>query len=211
MLIFLIFSIITLSSYAQDKTIEKPNNEIKKIIIGISEKWTVLHAQPNGNSVCYAILYSEKQVGNQKKRNEQPYIMVHYFSAEKMRFSSYFGYKLYSGSSVNLSINSTQYQLNSIGEYAITSSSEQDHSIISNLQNSQELLIRGEGEKLQYSVDFYQTQGFQKAMEIMENHCGTTYNNSSFMKIVPSLQDIKEIEPPQEEKSTKDGSTKKDN
>ena len=67
---------------------EETKQQLTKNIIGTAKKWTILRADPNSNNVCYAILYVDDRKGNQNIEEETPYIMVHYFSEGRMRFSS---------------------------------------------------------------------------------------------------------------------------
>lgn len=165
-----------------------------KNIVGKSENWTVLKANPNGNDVCYAMLYTHNRRGNQKKQQEKPYIMVHYFSENKIRFSAYFGYNLIEGQPVNLSIDSTQYKISSVNEYAIAETATQDEEIISRLKTGNTLLIRGEGIDYSYSVDTYLLKGFAKAFKIMQKKCDSNANNSAFKTIVPERESLKKLQ-----------------
>ncbi|MFT4967497.1 MAG: hypothetical protein ACI9CD_000504 [Candidatus Deianiraeaceae bacterium] len=160
---------------------EKPN--LDKHIVGKAQKWTVLRANPNNKNICYAILYVNTRQGNQKVNAEKPYIMVHYFSRNKMRFSIYFGYNLIQKRPVHMSIDSTQYKLNPLKSYAIAKSITHENIIIDALKGSKKLLIRGEGKNYSYSVDQYITTGFEDALKIMVNKCSFNSNNSSFKKI----------------------------
>lgn len=169
------------------------NAEFTKNIIGKSQDWTVLKANPNDNTVCYAILYTHEHRGNQQPQEEKPYIMVHYFSEHKVRFSTYFGYTLLQEQPVHLSIDSTQYKISSMNEYAIAQSSEQDDQIISKLKSAKTLLIRGEGMNHSYSVDTYNVQGFDKAFEIMQEKCESNSNNSAFKTVVPEKESLKKL------------------
>ena len=167
--------------------------EFIKNIVGTSDEWTVLKANPNDNTVCYAMLYTQDRRGNQAEQKDKPYIMVHYFSENKIRFSTYFGYKLLEKHPVHLSIDSNQYKISSLNEYAITQSSLQDEEIINQMKGGNNLLIRGEGVNYTYSVDTYNIQGFAKAFEIMQENCDSNANNSAFETITPSKNDIKPI------------------
>lgn len=169
------------------------NTEFSKNIIGKSQDWTILKANPNNNTVCYAMLYTRERRGNQQTQEEKPYIMVHYFSEHKVRFSTYFGYILLQNHPVHLSIDSTQYKISSIDEYAIAQSAEQDDQIVTKLKSSNTLLIRGEGINHSYSVDTYNIQGFDKAFAIMQKQCDSSANNSTFKTIVPEKDSLKKI------------------
>lgn len=169
------------------------NTDFTKEIVGTSKNWTIIKANPNGNSVCYAILYTQARNGNQTVQAEKPHIMVHYFTETKVRFSKYFGYKLLEGQPVHLSIDSNQYKISSLNEYAIASSSQQDDEIIKKLKGASTLLIRGEGANYSYSVDTYNIEGFDKAFEIMQKNCDLNSNNSAFKKITPEKSDIKKL------------------
>ena len=167
--------------------------QVTKSVIGKSKKWTVLRANPKSNNVCYAILYVNKHKGNQKVEKEKPYIMVHYFSEGRTRFSIYFGYTLLKNKPIHLSIDSKQYKLSPLNEYAVSNTSLQDKQIIDQLKTSNNLLIRGEGKHYAYSIDLYDTVGFAKAFDIMQSHCNSSKEYSSFNTIVPSEQHLKKI------------------
>jgi hypothetical protein len=169
------------------------NAEFAKNIVGTSQGWTVLKANPNDNTVCYAMLYTQDRRGNQITEAEKPYIMVHYFSESKVRFSTYFGYNLLESQPVHLSIDSTQYKISPMNEYAITQSAQQDDEIIGKMKMAETLLIRGEGVNYSYSVDTYNLQGFDKAFEIMQENCDSNANNSAFTQIVPEKKSIKPL------------------
>ena len=167
---------------------------LNKEIIGKSKKWTVISANPNENNVCYGILYVTERQGNQKIEEETPYIMVHYFSAHKMRFSAYLGYKLLEERPVHISIDSTQYKMKPLEFYAIAESALQEEEIVNHIKNAQTILIRGEGKNYSYSVDKYEIDGFNEVFKVMQENCSFNDDNSTFATIVPSKKHIKKLE-----------------
>jgi hypothetical protein len=170
---------------------EETKQQLTKNIVGTAKKWTILRADPNSNNVCYAILYVDDRKGNQKIEEETPYIMVHYFSEGRMRFSSYSGYDLLQDRPVHMSIDSIQYKMNVINSYAMADSALQDEKIIEHLKTAQNVLIRGEGKNYSYSIDYYSPNGFAEAFKIMQFNCSSNINNSSFETIIPQKKYLK--------------------
>ena len=173
-------------------------NELQKTIIGKVGKWTALKANPNSNIVCYAILFAEKTKSNTKKNSgnnsiKKPYIAIHYFAEGRVRFSAYTGYELLTRRSVNVSIDSIQHKLSASGEYAITTNSNQDAEILQDIIDSNAMMIRSEGENYSYSIDFYEISEFPQVLKILQSHCDSTTNNSSFKGIVPTKKDLKAL------------------
>ena len=173
-------------------------NEFQKTIIGKVGKWTVLKANPNSNIVCYAILYAEKSKSNIKRNsgensNKKPYITIHYFSEGRTRFGAYIGYELLANRSVNISIDFIQHKLSASGEYAITTNANQDAEILQNLIDSNQMMIRWEGENYSYSIDFYNITEFPQVLTILQSNCDSTTNNSSFKGIVPTKKDLRPL------------------
>lgn len=189
---FTIFSIFicSLSVAAEDLNTQ---STLAKNIIGTSKGWTVLRANPNNKDVCYAIMYVENRQGNQKIEEERPYIMVHYFSKDRTRFSVYFGYQLET-KSVPMSIDSIQYKLTPLDSYGITDSPAQDAEIINQMQMAQTVLVRGEGKNYSYSIDEYSVDGFTEAFGIMQAKCGFNNDNSSFDTMIPTKKNLKPFE-----------------
>lgn len=178
--------------FAGKTEIKQPS--LTKESIGKSKQWTVIRANPNENNVCYGILYVTERKGNQKVEEETPYIMVHYFSANKMRFSVYLGYKLLQDRPVHISIDSTQYKIKPLEFYAIAESVSQEEEVIHHMKNAQTILIRGEGKDYSYSIDKYEIDGFPEVLKIMQENCSFNNDNSTFSTIVPTRKDIKKIE-----------------
>jgi hypothetical protein len=170
------------------------NDIFKKKIIGKVGKWTAIHATPKSRNVCYAILYSDERKSNEgKKKQEKPYIMVHYFSENKIRFSAYFGYQLLPNYNVSLSIDSVHYKLQSLGEYAIAESFQEDYDIINAMQDSTKLIMHSRGYNYSYAIDIYDLSNFSEIFQILQSNCDSTTNNSSFKGIVPTKEDIKKL------------------
>ena len=168
----------------------------QKTIIGKVGKWTALKANPNSNIVCYAILYAEKSKSNIKRNsgensNKKPYITIHYFSEGRTRFGAYIGYELLANRSVNISIDFIQHKLSASGEYAITTNANQDAEILQNLIDSNQMMIRWEGENYSYSIDFYNIKEFPQVLTILQSNCDSTTNNSSFKGIVPTKKNLR--------------------
>jgi len=172
---------------------KKTDEKLNKNIIGKTGKWTAIRANPNSNNVCYAILYANDRKGNQKLAQEKPYIMIHYFAEGRVRFSAYFGYSLLEYRDVHVSIDSMQYKLKPMNEYAITDSSEKDDAIVEALRGAKNLMIRGEGANYSYSIDFYDVSGTSEVFKILQTQCDSTTNNSSFKGIVPTKKDLKKL------------------
>ena len=172
----------------------EPPKELTKDIIGQNKYWTALKSYPNGKKTCYAISYPISSIGNQKKREELPYIMVHYFGIEKFRFSAYLGYDLTQNRAVNLSIDSTQHQIQASSQYAIAQNFNQDFKLLEGIKKGTKLLIRGEGKDFSYSVDEYSLIGFMEMFEIMQKHCNFNKNKSSFETVVPNKSHLKQID-----------------
>lgn len=167
---------------------------LNKNVIGNVKKWTILRATPHNNNVCYAILYVSERKGNQKSSDETPYIMVHYFSENKMRFSAYFGFKVNETRPIHLSMDSIQYKIKPLEFYAITQSLEQEDEIITHMKKAQTILLRAEGENYSYSIDRYDIDGFNEVFQMMQSNCSFHADNSSFKTIIPSKKDIKKVE-----------------
>lgn len=146
-------------------------DKLNKEIIGKFQKWTALTATPDGNKVCYAVIYSSNRIGNYEKSDTKPYFMVHYFGIYKERISVFFDYNTISGSNVFLSIDGKQFVIHPNGNYAISPDSETDVAIIAALQSGKKLLIRAEGEGGKYTVDEYQISGFSKTYQTLKSKC----------------------------------------
>lgn len=182
------------NTQAQENKLENPTAPINKNIIANIKKWTVLRATPNNNNVCYAIMYVTERKGNQKITDETPYIMVHYFSENKMRFSAYFSFKVNDTRPVHLSIDSIQYKIKPLEFYAITQSAEQEGEIIEHMKKTQTVLIRSEGENYSYAIDKYEIDGFSEVFKFMQANCSFHSDNSSFKTIIPTKKDIKKVD-----------------
>lgn len=154
------------------KSSEEKLPPYKKSIINASKEWTALVANPKGHKVCYAVIYSNRRVGNiVEKKDIKPYFMVHYFSLYKQRVSIFFDYKIKAGSHINISIDGKQFELYPFENYAFSLDADMDTEIVSALLNSKRILVRGEGDGNQYSVDEFTSSGFAKVYSDMKKEC----------------------------------------
>lgn len=185
--VFLFF--LTTNSLGSEQ-IQQDSKKLQKNIIDKIEKWTIIKAKPNDTNVCYAILYSNPRVGNQKKTDEKPYLMVHYFSHKKMRFSLYFGYKIIEKQKINISIDSIPYKIQPLQEYGIAQDFKQEMQILEHIKTGKKLLARGEGKNFVYSVDEYDISGFLDVLKVMEKKCSFHSDESSFKTITPQKEHL---------------------
>ncbi len=167
---------------------------LEKKIIGKVGKWTALRANPKEKIVCYAVLYAEKTTANTNHNTkERPYISIHYFSEGRVRFSAFTGHEILADSSVNISIDSKQYKLDSYGMFAISGSSKQDDELFTALSDAEKMLVRSDGENYSYSINFYDVQDFSAIFQLLQTHCDSNTNNSSFKGLVPTKKDLRRL------------------
>lgn len=99
-----------------------PNNypPYQKSVLKSFKKWTALTANPRGTKMCYAVVFSQKRIGNfpnnapesqtgkkdipSTDQAKLPYFMVHYFDPYTQRISIFFNYQIKAGSTVTLTI-----------------------------------------------------------------------------------------------------------
>jgi hypothetical protein len=172
-LVFLFSFFLFFSAKAEGK-----DAKFYKKILGKFGNWAVLEANPNGKKICYAVLYSTNRIGNYEKEvKDKPYLMVHYAQNKQTRVAFFFGYDVLTKSLANLSIDGAQFALDTYKKSAFTTDYNTDLEIVNLLQTSQEVLIRAENSKSQYTVDKYQIQGFSEALKSLQEKC--------FAKVTP--------------------------
>jgi hypothetical protein len=161
------------------KDVKQTKEPYTKTILSSNKNWTALFANPNGEKVCYGVVYSKKRIGNlNAKEGEElkAYFMIHYFSPYKQRVSVFFDYKIKKGSRVFISVDGEQFELSPYESYAFAEDAETDTKIIKAILTSKRLLIRGEGDENYYSVDEYDVSGFDKIHTEMKQKCGGLLN-----------------------------------
>lgn len=126
----------------------------------------------DGERLCYIASYPIKTVGNYKKDERNPYLMITYFkSKEKQEVSVFSDYKYKINSLIHLMVDNNKFEMVTNDQYAWTKSKSEDKQLIENLLKAKLIKVRGESAKNEYTVDYYTTKGLFVAYNRMMELC----------------------------------------
>lgn len=134
--------------------------------------WNVYSLEDkDGNKVCYIATFSKETKGNYNgKRN--PYLMITYFKAKEKEEVSVFADFIYKkNSTIRMAIDKNQFKLLTKDKMAWAKSSQDDEKMIEYLMKSEEIKVRSETNKNEYTIDFYSGKGFATAYNKMKLIC----------------------------------------
>lgn len=150
----------------------KANNFSKPVFDGSYYDWNVYFREDvEGNKECYIVSFTKDTIGNYPNKKSS-YMMVLYIKAkEKEEFSIFADYILKKNSMVYISIDKTQFKLGTKDKSAWPYSTQEDNKIIKTLMKSEEIKVRAESLKNEYTVDTYSGKGFLMAYNKMRELC----------------------------------------
>lgn len=134
--------------------------------------WSLyVHDDPAGK-VCFVTSLPSKQEGTFSRR-DQPRVFVTQFGGERPRqeVSVDPGYTYRKGSSVEITVDGTRFELFTERDRAWTRNSEADEQLIGAMRRGAQMTVRGTSVRETWSLDTYSLSGFSAALRAMMEAC----------------------------------------
>jgi hypothetical protein len=134
--------------------------------------WTVYEVNNDTGKLCYIASEPSAQEGNYRRR-DNPAVLVARLpgSPPSEQVSVQPGYTYRSGSTVDVKIEGTTFELFTQGEHAWTQTDAEDRSLIDAMRRGVTMTVRGTSTRDTFSLDTYSLNGFTAAFEAMRNAC----------------------------------------
>jgi invasion protein IalB len=140
--------------------------------LGVSGDWTAYTMIENGNKVCYVASQPKKDEGNYTARDEIYALVTHRPARQQFYVVTvYAGYPYKEGSSVELSIDSTDYQLFTQGETA-WASDDMDKQIVAAMKRGLTMVVKGTSTRGTATRDTYSLKGITASLSTIDKACG---------------------------------------
>lgn len=150
----------------------RANSFSKPVFDGSYYDWNVYFREDaEENRECYIVSFAKETIGNYPNKKNS-YMMVLYIkSKEKEEFSIFTDFTLKKNSTVYISIDRTQFKLGTKAMNAWPYTVPEDNKIIKALMKAEEIKVRAESIKNEYTVDTYSGKGFLMAYNKMRELC----------------------------------------
>jgi hypothetical protein len=140
--------------------------------LGNFRDWHLYAYEEAAGKTCYIASKPTKEEGNWNRRGAAAVLVSRLpIAGAGEQISVQPGYPFKSGSTVELSIGSDDWQLFTQGEHAWANTDEEDQAIIRAMQAGVDMTVRGTSQLDTYSLDTYSLLGFTAAMEAMRDAC----------------------------------------
>ena len=134
--------------------------------------WTVYEVADPKGKICYIASEPTKQEGNYNKRGN-PAVLVARLPgkppSEQVSIQPGYGFK--KGSTVDIKIGGTAFELFTQDEHAWTRTDADDKALIEAMRNGAAMTVRGTSTRGTYSLDTYSLAGFSAAFDAMRDAC----------------------------------------
>lgn len=148
---------------------------LQEVSAGFVERfkdWSLyVHDDPAGK-ICFITSLPSKQEGTYSRR-DQPRVFVTQFGGERPRqeVSVDPGYTYRKGSTVEVTVDGTRFELFTERDRAWTSNSEADERLIAAMRRGIQMTVRGTSVRNTWSLDTYSLAGFSAAIRAMKEAC----------------------------------------
>lgn len=148
---------------------------LQEVSAGFVERfkdWSLyVHDDPAGK-ICFVTSLPSKQEGTYSRR-DQPRVFVTQFGGERPRqeVSVDPGYTYRKGSTVEVTVDGTRFELFTERDRAWTSNSEADERLIAAMRRGIQMTVRGTSVRNTWSLDTYSLAGFSAAIRAMMEAC----------------------------------------
>lgn len=156
----LVFSTVVLSSVVASAQVKDQ----------VFKDWTVYTTTLQGKKTCYMASRPKSEDGNYSRR-DKPYLMVTRINNNLDEVSVSSGYSYKNGANIEVSIDSSKYEMFTKGEIAWASDSAKDAAIVESMKAKKNVTVKGVSNKGTYSIDKYSLSGFSAAYKRMKELC----------------------------------------
>lgn len=140
--------------------------------LGQFNDWTAYTMTENGKKVCYVASQPKKDEGNYSRRGDIYVLVTHRPSDKQFNVVTvYAGYAYRPGSSVELSIDQTKFELFTEGETA-WAHDEMDRRIVQEMRKGSSMVVRGTSARGTGTKDSYSLKGITAALSKINEACG---------------------------------------
>ncbi|MBK1663128.1 hypothetical protein CKO38_03410 [Rhodospirillum rubrum] len=141
--------------------------------LGTSQDWTAYTMTENGQKVCYVASQPKKDEGNYTARGDIYALVTHRPARGQFGVVTiYAGYPYKSGSSVELEVDKTGFQLFTEGETA-WASDEMDKKIVAAMKRGTTMVVKGTSSRGTATRDTYSLRGITAAIGTIDKACGS--------------------------------------
>jgi len=150
-----------------------PSHASDPKLIGTYGDWSAYSFTENGNKVCYMAAQPKTAVGNYTRRGDI-FALVTHRPAEgtKNVFSYMTGYSYKADSSVNVKIDSRNFNLFTQGDTAWTADAASDNAVTNAIKAGSSMVVKGTSSRGTLTTDSFGLSGSSKAHQAISKACG---------------------------------------
>lgn len=141
-------------------------------LVSSHKDWSVYEVTDNRGRICYVASEPTRQSGNYSRR-DPPAVLVARLPgtppSEEVSVQPGYAYK--KGSTVEVKVGGSNYDLFTDGDHAWTRKSDEDRALIAAMKGGTTMTVKGSSMRDTYSLDTYSLSGFTAAYDAMRGAC----------------------------------------